>query len=244
VSEEFKSTDQRRTSELITAAMATEVCPDLPVAHSDPAEIHRYLGYPREVAPAPRIAERIAQIVTEARPCLRPRGAYSLYAVSSRTPRSLKLDGTTISGNVGEFLALADRVAVFVVTVGEEISHLAASAGKNGDAFAAWVMDALGSWAAEGAADALMVRIRCHLKDQEELTLRYSPGYCGMDIAQQRKLFQLVQADSVGVKLLPSLLMRPLKSISGIVGLAPREAVSSYHSPCDICPQVGCHMRR
>jgi cobalamin-dependent methionine synthase I len=65
-----------------------------------------------------------------------------------------------------------------------------------------------------------------------------------MDIGQQRKLFQLVQADAVGVKLMPSLLMHPLKSITGLVGMAPKEAVSLYRSPCDLCPQAGCHMRR
>jgi hypothetical protein len=89
-----------------------------------------------------------------------------------------------------------------------------------------------------------MLHLRCDLRDGEELTLRYSPGYCGMHISQQRKLFQLVQADVVGVILMPSMLMYPLKSISGLVGLAPKEAVSRYCSPCDHCARLGCHMRR
>ena len=133
-------------------------------------------------------------------------------------------------------------MAVFAATVGEEISHLATT--KIGDAFSAWVVDAAGSWAAEAAADALMLRIRPHLSDGEELTLRYSPGYCGMGIGQQQKLFQLVRADAIGVTLMPSMLMHPLKSISGLVGLAPKEAVNLHRSPCDVCARVGCHMRR
>ncbi len=167
-----------------------------------------------------------------------------MYPVAGRTAHSLKLSDTTISGNIGEYLDAAGRVAVFAVTVGEEISRLAEAAAKQGDAFSALVMDAAGSWAAEGAADALMLRIRRHLQDGEELTLRYSPGYCGMEIGQQRKLFELVQAEAVGVTLMPSMLMHPLKSISGLVGLAPKEAVSNYRSPCDLCPRTGCHMRR
>ena len=244
MSEEINSTAAQHTGELISAALVTEVFADLPIAPASAAEIYRYLGYPHEAVPAPRMAERIAQVVAEADPWLRPRGTYALYAVSERTAHSLKLDDTTISGNIGEFLDQADRVAVFVVTVGKEISHLAESVAKNGNALSAWVVDAVGSWAAEGAADALMLRIRRHLHEGEDLTLRYSPGYCGMDIGQQRKLFQLMQADAVGVRLMPSLLMHPLKSISGLVGLAPKEAVSRFHSPCDICPLVGCHMRR
>jgi hypothetical protein len=244
VSGELKSTIARHADNHIPAAPITEICPNLPIAPIAQVEIYRYLGYPREVAPAQRMAEHIAQVVSDALPCLQPRGAYALYAVSSRTPHALKLDDTTISGNIGEYLDQAGRVAVFAVTVGEEISHLAESAVKNGDAFSAWVMDAVGSWAVEGAADALMVRIRRHLQDREELTLRYSPGYCGMHIGQQRKLFQLVRAEAVGVTLMPSMLMHPLKSISGLVGLAPKEAVSRYRAPCDLCARAGCHMRR
>ncbi len=244
MSDELKSTGAQRSEGLIPAALASEICPNLSLASADLVEIHRYLGYPREVAPAPPMADRIAQVVAKAQSCLKPRGAYAVYAVSSRTSHSLNLNDTTISGNIGEFLEHADRVAVFVVTVGKEISHLAESASKNGDAFSAWIMDAVGSWAAEGAADALMVRIRYHLHDQEDLTLRYSPGYCGMDMGQQSKLFQLMQADSVGVKLMPSMLMQPLKSISGLVGLALKQAVSRYRSPCDLCPRVGCYMQR
>lgn len=244
MSEELSSTVAQYADGVIPAAPVAEICLELVLAPLDQAEIYRYLGYPREGAPAQPMAERIAQVVAEAQLCLRPRGAYAVYPVSSRTAHSLKLGDTTISGNIGEYLNDADRVAVFAVTAGEEISLLTESAAKSGDAFAALVMDAVGSWAAEAAADALMLRVRRHLRDEEELTLRYSPGYCGMEISQQRRLFQLLQADAVGVRLMPSMLMHPLKSISGLVGLAPKEAVSTYRSPCDVCQRVGCPMQR
>jgi hypothetical protein len=244
VSEELSSVVEQYADGVIPAALVAKICPELALAPLVPAELYRYLGYPREGSPAPPMAERIAQIVAEAQCCLHPRGAYAVCPVSSRTAHSLKLSDTTISGNIGEYLKEADRVAVFTVTVGEEISLLSESAAKSGDTFSALVMDAVGSWAAEAAADALMLYLRRHLRDEEELTLRYSPGYCGMEISQQSKLFHLVQAEAVGVKLMPSMLMHPLKSISGLVGLAPKEAVSSYRSPCDLCSRVGCPMRR
>jgi cobalamin-dependent methionine synthase I len=175
---------------------------------------------------------------------LRPRGVYALYPATHHTAHSLTLSDIRIEGNVGEFLAGATRIAAFIVTVGPEISERAQSASKKGDALSAWVMDAIGSWAAEGAADALMLQIRRHLDDKEDLTLRYSPGYCGMGLIQQQNLFGLVDARSVGVRLLPTLLMHPLKSISGLVGLAPKEVVARHRSPCDLCPRTGCHMRR
>jgi hypothetical protein len=224
--------------------LAAEVCLDLCLAPLDPHELYRYLGYPAHATPAPRVAERIAQAAAGALPALRPQGTYAVYRVARRTARSICLGQVTISGSVGKYLDHSDRAAVFVVTAGVEISHLAKAATADGDAFTAWVRDAAGSWAAEAAADALMLRIRRHLGEKQELTLRYSPGYCGMTIGNQQKLFRLVDAEAVGVTLMPSLLMHPLKSISGLVGLAPAEFVGRYLSPCDRCPRTGCHMRR
>lgn len=223
---------------------AEEVCGALQIAESGRAEILRYLGYAPGMAPKPAIQASIDSIVAQVLPLLRPRGAFAVYPAAHRTAGSLELSGVAIRGRIGEFLRDARRVAVFVVTVGEEISARAQAAAGEGDAFTAWVVDAVGSWAAESAANALMLRLRRHLEPGEDLTLRYSPGYCGMDIGQQRELFRLVPAADAGVQLLPSMLMHPLKSISGLAGLAPGQAVARYSSPCDLCAKTRCHMRR
>ena len=226
------------------SSAAIAVCPTLAIAPPERSEIHRYLGYPAGAAPKAGVADRIAVTMAEILPLLRPRGAFALYPVGDRSSHSLTLSGTTISGNIGEFLSESRRIAVFIVTVGAEISDRAQSASKGGDTFSAWVMDAVGSWAAESAADALMLQLRPRLGGDEDLTLRYSPGYCGMELAQQRNLFRLVEASRIGVRLLPTMLMHPLKSISGLVGVAPKESVDRHRSPCDLCPRTGCHMRR
>jgi hypothetical protein len=234
----------RRAETEFDPPVAGEVCADLRLARPHVEEIYPYLGYPSGTSPGPQIAEHVRRLVAELFSCLEPRGIFSVYQVTDRKTRSLRLGRFTVRGNIGEFLEHADRVAVFVVTAGEEVSTRSTSTRQGGDALAAWIVDAFGSWAAEAAADALMERVHGHLRDQEALTLRYSPGYCGMRMSQQRQLFRLVNAGSIGVKLLPSYLMQPLKSISGLVGLGPNESISSYRSPCDRCPQVGCHMRR
>jgi cobalamin-dependent methionine synthase I len=244
VAEEPESADAGRGEEPNPAALDAEFCPKLAVAPPAPAEIYRYLGYPRNATPAPRVADEISEIVADALDCLHPRGAYTIYPVNNQSEDALQLGTVTISGKIAEFLGQASRVAVFVVTAGEEISQRAKAANRSGNALAAWVMDALGSWAAESTADALMLRLRPQLRAEEELTLRYSPGYCGMEIGEQRNLFQLMQRASAGVSLLPSMLMYPLKSVSGLVGLAPRAVVRQHRSPCEICARTGCHMRR
>jgi hypothetical protein len=207
-------------------------------------EVLRFLGYPRGVFPPAPMKQAIEQVIVRAQPRLQPRGTYSLYAVESQTQRSLSFGGGTILGNVGEFLHGSSRVAVFVVTAGGGITELSAEAWGAGDTLAGWAFDAIGSWAAEAAAEALMQQINSHLAAGEGLTLRYSPGYCGMDLLEQRTVFALAQPGSIGVSLLPSMLMQPMKSVSGLVGLGPRDLVGVNLSPCERCPQIGCHMRR
>ena len=237
----------RNTPRRVTGAgkipLAVEILSRLTIALRVP-DILRSLGYPREATPPAQVVRSARQILTEARPWLQPRGTYALYTVTRLTAHSLEIGGATIAGNIGEILHGAERVAVFMVTVGSEISRQAEARCRVGDAFAGLTLDAIGSWAAEAAAGALMTQLRSQLRPDESFTLRYSPGYCGMNLKQQRTLFKLAPAGSVGISLLPTLLMQPLKSISGIVGLGPRKVVGIHLSPCERCPQIGCHMRR
>jgi len=207
-------------------------------------DILRSLGYPPEARPPANIVQSVERLMDEAAAYLEPRGAYSMYEPTVHTEHSLEIGGATITGNIGEFLQGACRVAVFVVTVGNRISLEARARNDSGDAFGGLVLDTIGSWAAELTAEALMAAMGSELGAGESFTLRYSPGYCGMGLDQQRALFQLVPAGEIGISLLPSLLMQPLKSISAIAGLGPRERVGIHLSPCERCPQIGCHMRR
>jgi hypothetical protein len=224
------------------------VCLDLSIGEPALAEVRRHLGYPSGERPRAHIARRIERVVAEASTAVRPRGAYAIHSVVGQKKRRLEIAGAAISGDVSRYLGRVRRVGVVVATAGDEVSVLAARFAHEGDALAAWIVDAVGSWAAEAAADAVTARLSAELEEGEALTLRYSPGYCGMAITQQRVLFGLVDAAGVGVTLMPSLLMHPLKSVSGIVGLGPHASAGaegiSTHSPCERCPLVGCHMRR
>ncbi len=147
---------------------------------------------------------------------------------------------------MARFVGTVDRIAVVVATAGPELSKLADGYAAEGDSLGAWIADAVGSWAAEAAADAVTERIGAHAAPGEAVTLRYSPGYCGMAMTQQAVLFGLVDAAAAGITLLPSMLMQPLKSVSGIVGIGPTAGPGAIAatSPCDACGRVNCPMRR
>lgn len=207
-------------------------------------DILRSLGHPPDAAPLPETFHTIEESMRKANAYLQPRGAYSLYAPTNWTDRSFEIGGCTVLGNVREFFQGASRIAVFMVTVGNEITRQAEMRRDAGDVFGWRVLDAIGSWATERTAEALMTRLAAHLGPDESFTVRYSPGFCGMDLSQQRILFRLAPADAMGITLLPSLFMHPLKSISGFIGLGPLAVVGVHLSPCEPCPLVNCHMRR
>jgi hypothetical protein len=75
----------------------------------------------------------------------------------------------------------------------------------------------------------------------KKITNRYSPGYCGWDVTEQHKLFQLIPENYCGIKLTPSALMDPVKSISGIIGIG--ENVKNNPYTCRLCNQNDCVYR-
>jgi hypothetical protein len=223
--------------------LATAKLPKLEITLQS-ADILRSLGYPPQAAPPPDVVQTTEELMLEAKAYLQPSGTYSLYAPTNWTDHSLDIGGCTIYGNVGEFFRGANRIAVFIVTVGNGITRQIGIRREDGDTFAGQVLDAIGSWAAEYTAQALMTRLAEHLGPEESFTLRCSPGFCGMDLAQQSLLFRLAPANAIGVTLLPSLFMHPMKSVSGFIGLGPRAVVGVHLSPCEPCPLVDCHMRQ
>jgi hypothetical protein len=75
--------------------------------------------------------------------------------------------------------------------------------------------------------------------------LQFSPGYCGWHISGQRKLFEFLQPAEIGLELTDSYLMRPLKSVSGVIVVGPREIFDfkDDFDFCDECDTRSCRER-
>lgn len=226
-------------------AERAEVILEAPALELDRAEAVRYLGYPSGAAADHRILQRIEQAWTDASRRVKPRAIYKIHPVARATPHQLELAGGTVfAGRIGEFLGEVEKVAVFVATAGPEIVEMSAEAFRRQDTLGGLVYDALGSALAEAMVRCLLEQLRQQLPPEQAITLPYSPGYCGIPLSDQRKLFRLVEASRIGVELLPSLVMRPIKSISGLVGIGRAERVRALGNPCERCPLTDCRMRR
>jgi hypothetical protein len=140
-------------------------------------------------------------------------------------------------------LKKSESVAVFLSTAGEEIGIRSRNAMQERDLLRGYIYDVIGSKIVEAAADLMQEDLQQTMKEAGNMiTNRYSPGYCGWDVAEQHSLFRLVPENFCGIKLTPSALMDPVKSASGIIGIGKNVRYNPY--TCRMCGQEDCVYRR
>ena len=136
----------------------------------------------------------------------------------------------------------SDSIAVFLCTAGEGIGIRSKKAMKEGDLLTGYIYDVIGSEIVESAADLMQNELeKIVISSDKKITNRYSPGYCGWDVAEQHKLFQLVTDNFCGIRLTESALMDPIKSVSGIIGIGENVRFNPY--TCNLCDIKNCIYR-
>lgn len=168
-------------------------------------------------------------------------GAYSVFSIDS-------FDGNTIcSGEItlqvgeiiGRAFARAESIAVFTASIGNGVETKADEYMKRGDMLQGFAADKAGSIMAEKAAAIVHATIRESLKEDGIITgNRYSPGYCGWDVSNQKNLFSLLPEGICGIQLTASSMMMPVKSVSGIIPVGRSVAFRPYE--CTRCDRADC----
>ncbi|MCL6495382.1 MAG: IDEAL domain-containing protein [Ignavibacterium sp.] len=82
------------------------------------------------------------------------------------------------------------EIFVIVCTIGKNIEEKIHKFFLEGDSLSAFILDRIASELVESTADLLERKIHTEfLKEGYNLTNRYSPGYCGWSVSEQKKLF-------------------------------------------------------
>ena len=130
-------------------------------------------------------------------------------------------------------------IAIFVCTAGKKITDKSKEFMKDGDLLKGYVYDLFGSIVVESAMDIIQDSLQKEMMALGlKITNRYSPGYCGWEVAEQKKLFSLLPEHFCGIELTDSCLMQPTKSVSGIIGIG--ESVKYNRYTCNICDVSNC----
>jgi hypothetical protein len=212
----------------------------------EPDEVLRMMGCGKDARVRPEHRVLVERLIEKTQPLIRARGVYVVHPVGRMTDHELLLEGCPpVRGPIAGFLRPARRVAAFVVTVGDEIERLSDEQLRRGSRLEGYVLNSIGSAAADAAVDALADIIYFEEANPEEaLTPPFSPGYCGLPLEEQISVFAIVNAKAVGVRLLPTMIMQPLKSISGLIGIGISDDVEAHGVPCQWCDLTTCVMRR
>ena len=139
----------------------------------------------------------------------------------------------------------AVSLALFAVTLGGDISDRITALFEGGELAEGYILDQVASFAADELASTAGRRFESSSKHDDLAVLPYSPGYCGWHVTGQRALFASLHPEEIGVTINDSCLMHPIKSVSGVLVLAPVEAHS--FNPgfpcCSTCTTLDCQDR-
>ncbi len=136
----------------------------------------------------------------------------------------------------------SEVVALFICTAGGEVGKRIQKLTQEGDTISAYVADVIGSVLVEEAMDRIHKTLFDRMQKQGwKVTNRYSPGYCDWNVSEQQALFRLLPDNFCGVTLTESMLMLPVKSVSGIIGAGGKVKYQRYI--CHSCSSVNCIYR-
>jgi hypothetical protein len=185
----------------------------------------------------PKLVAIAEAAIKEGRPFLAPVVLYQRLPVAGlRHERLLLADGGVLLGPlIASHLAGASEVIVAVCTVGDEVTS-AISERFRTDPVGALAMEGVAGAAAEALAEAVCRRFDAlALAEGLQTSIPLNPGMIGWPLEEgQPQIFSLLDASEIDVTLDPgTYLMRPLKSLSLVIGLG--RDLNPTGQTCDFC---------
>jgi hypothetical protein len=209
-------------------------------------QIERVMGY-QEGESQETVYDIVSRVLKEAEAICTLKAEYRIFENISFSESSRNLLISNVSFNIGKIIygqiKKSGSAALFVCTAGGEIGIRSRNTMKEGDLLEGYIYDVIGSEAVEAVADLMQDDMEGEMRlSGKKITNRFSPGYCGWDVAEQHKLFSLMTDNYCGIRLNPSALMDPVKSVSGIIGIG--EKVKRLPYTCKLCDMKDCIYRR
>jgi hypothetical protein len=184
------------------------------------------------------MAERLIYLARTAQSIARPKAAYRLCRLEKKEENTVVVEGTTLSSRILRLnLEKTHRVFVGVATCGREIAKWSS---EFDDMLEKYWVDTLMEYALKAANTTLDNDIQSTYRPGQLSSM--CPGsLADWPVSEQRYVFEIIdkEAGDIGVELLESMLMIPIKSLSRII--FPSEI--AFYS-CQLCPIEKCSSRR
>jgi hypothetical protein len=217
-------------------------------ARPAPSDVLSAQGLPDGEELAPRLRALVDVALSEFEDLAEPRAISEELSLAAFGAVLDGLDFPLGETVIGQIYPRAEALALYVATLGEPLCARIRELFDTNDLGRAWMLDAVASAGADRLSDRLALRFREALVGRGldgTRVLPYSPGYCGWTVRGQRRLFEALPPNEIGVTLNESCLMSPIKSVSGVLVAGPRE-IHRFRPDfpfCDECRTHACGRR-
>lgn len=205
-------------------------------------------GIPKWVKPDERTQELAREAIAICEDLSRPIGLLAEIGKDALRPLFKGIGKNEADSPVGPIIEGSDHLALFAVTLGETVCSEISQRFQTHDYALGSMLDSAASEATEMAGVILQsvymydLETRGHYKSHHGI-LRFSPGYCGWHLSGQRKLFEFLHPDEISISLNDSFLMKPIKSISGVIIVGAKE-IFEFDDTFSFCRDCTTHTCR
>jgi hypothetical protein len=187
-------------------------------------------------ARSPRLVQVAQRALNEALPLLACKVLYQHLAVNSLRHEKLCLaGGKHLSGTLlTQHLAGAEGVILVLCTIGDGLEGRAGEI-SNEDIVYCLALEGVGSAYVEALANAAYASLEAQAREAGlQTSIPLSPGMVGWPVEHgQPQIFSILDPLEIGVRLSPSMLMSPRKSLTFVLGVGA-EMIDSGGT-CDYC---------
>ena len=165
----------------------------------------------------------------------------NLYEPETRNPKPETQNILKVGPILSSLLHGSEYFAIFVATAGNSFQSFQDKLKNEDDILKSYVADTIGSCIAEAAGDYMERMLEKEIGSFRH-THRFSPGYCGWYLTGQKEIFRLLGGKPCDISLSDVCLMKPIKSISGVIGIGHEVNEKTYG--CSFCELETCYKRR
>lgn len=167
--------------------------------------------------------EKLNEIIKSGILLCNTKGIFGRYAIIEKNDKYVKLENEVIleSESLAKLLKNSIEVVLMAATVGREITDKIHFEVKDGDASLGVILDSVASQTADAALDWMVGFINKLIRREgKSLTrTRYSPGYGDLPLINQKKIFDALGLEKLGLSITERYMLVPEKSVIAIAGV-------------------------
>ena len=207
-----------------------------------PEEMLRDIGY-GDTPPESSVLDTIMLILELLKREAKPRYVFTI-SEGGFEGTAVRIRGRLLETGavITRLLERSTSFALFAATAGHEFEQILQAHKTSDDMLTAYLFDVAGTLLVEKVGDYMERQLEATVPPELLHTNRFSPGYCGWHLTEQRKIFDLLGNQPCGITLSDVCLMTPIKSISGIIGMGSDVQTGQY--ACRYCEMEICYKRK